>query len=158
MLREQRSNQSRHETRMRFRSVLMAISFRMNIYAEIFQQSNTRSEVVLSRSGRARRRKFGRDCQTRRLLIGGDDDAAIFRVRRIREGEGEVSIWPSYDNTTADNFRIPIHGQSNGKNGNPSVISVMDSFDSTSICVRAILVRVSRSVHTIESVLCVHGR
>lgn len=82
------------------------------------------------------------DRQTRRLLIGGYDGAAVFRVResprRAHAREGEISIWPSYDNT-AGNFRIPIHGWSNGKNGNPSVISVMDSFDSALVCVPVLM-------------------
>jgi len=99
--------------------------------------SDIHSEAVLSRCGRAGTVENS-DRQTCRLLIGGYDDAVVFRVRenppRAHAREDEVSIWPPYDNMTAGNFRIPIHGRSNGKNGNPSVISVMDSFDSTLVC------------------------
>lgn len=88
------------KSRMRFRPVVAANSFRMYIHTYTYryfkQQSNTRSEAVLSRSGRARRRKFGRDCQTRRLLIGGHDGAvrryfACGESRGEREGKGEGS-------------------------------------------------------------------
>lgn len=89
------------KTRTRFRpAVVGANSFRMYVHTYTYryfkQQSNTRSVTVLSRSGRARRRKFARDCQTRRLLIGGHDGAvrryfACEESRGEREGEGEGS-------------------------------------------------------------------
>lgn len=96
------------------------------------------------------------DCRARRLLIGerrarisrvctGEDyepdgDRKSTRITRgwiEPRGTTEVSIWPLYDNTTAGNFRILIHkGRVMGKNGNPSVISVIDSFDSSWLWMR----------------------
>lgn len=133
-----RSDKSRRKTRMRFRPVVTAISFRVYIYVEIFQ---TAVECTFPRQfypALVAPAVENSDVTARHVgywLAVRRGDISRAENHGGREGEGEVSIWPSYDNTTADNFRIPIHGQSNGKNGNPSVISVMDSFDSTSICV-----------------------